>query len=123
VPLDPEGKPIIAALDETGRLRLAVKLLTWLTGKNILVWENGLDSMWNSFLRRWIDDPMHESTHWGPKYNKYPKNRNRGKVWLYSGMPMTSVKTQVFFCFLSVAFKGVLSFARPLQPESARGSS
>jgi hypothetical protein len=69
--------------------------------ENILVWEDGLDYMWNEGLGQWWDDPRRESNRFGPLWRpnsrKEPSDWNRGRVWLFSAIPVTSVKPHVLF--------------------------
>jgi hypothetical protein len=78
----------------TDQLVLAAQLLKWLQLKNILVWVDGLELMWNRLGSNWYPWPR-QTSHWGPGYKMGVANR--GPVRLYAVMPVMSVKTHVFF--------------------------
>jgi hypothetical protein len=102
---EPEPKPINLSGDNASRYRLVGALVRWLMEQNIVVWEDGLDSMWDKKRERWLDGPRD-----GPRYGPGlgPRGKlNRGKVRLCSVMPVTSVKTHRVF--LSVWFNRVLN--------------
>jgi hypothetical protein len=75
-------------------LQWTSRLLWWLNNQNILVWENGLEYMWDYGSGRWGSIP---APRWGPD-NHPGRPLNRGPVRLCSAIPATSAKTYVFFC-------------------------
>jgi hypothetical protein len=90
---EPPGGP--GPLDGPNRRKIAEKLLWWLQLQNILVWVDGLELMWNSPQSNWYPWPR-QTRHWGPGLDSMGRI-NRGPVRLYAVMPVTSVKTHVFF--------------------------
>ena len=74
--------PIIfdGAPDSNRQLRENALILAWFMGENILVWEDGLDCLWDSESETWGNDDnckRYGPTPPGPKYK-----RNRGPVWV-----------------------------------------
>jgi hypothetical protein len=80
----------------TNELVLVGRLLRWLQLQNILVWVDGLELMWgpSGQWHGWRAWPR-QTRHWGP--GSTMGVANRGLVRLYAVMPVTSVKTHVFF--------------------------
>jgi hypothetical protein len=88
---------VLIHAETAANLQWTSQLLWWLEGQNILVWENGLDYMWDYRLGWWVSERGHRSPHWGPD-NHPGRPLNRGPVRLCSAIPATSTKTYVFFC-------------------------
>jgi len=65
--LDARGNPLNLKGDNKDRLSLVARLIQYLISQNILVWEDGLDVMWNPAGGNWWDDPSHRrGPHRGP---------------------------------------------------------
>lgn len=103
--LDPKGNPLNLKGDNKDRLTLVAQLIQWLIQQNILVWDDGLDFMWDPNTGGWWDDPSHRR---GPP--RGPGGGaggalNRGPVRFFlfafcSVVEATSVRTHILF-FLS----------------------
>ena len=60
------------------RVDLLIKLVSWLRDQNILVWEGGLDWMWDPVEGYWYRG---EKYRWGPRYGPSESpEKNRGPV-------------------------------------------
>jgi hypothetical protein len=84
---------VVMDIAASPNLQWTSRLLWWLEEQDILVWENGLEYMWDYGSGRWVSTP---SPRWGPDMTRI--SLNRGSVRLCSAVPATSAKTYVFFC-------------------------
>jgi len=65
--LGPNKKPLNPPGSNTDRLTLVAQLVQWLISQNILVWEDGLDVMWDPASGNWWGDSDHRrGPHRGP---------------------------------------------------------
>ena len=78
-PMGPEDKAIdwFSSAASDRELVENTLILAWFMGENILVWEDGLDCLWNIQLRGWQDQNF-QCNRYGPSTD----GRNRGPVWV-----------------------------------------
>ena len=101
--LTPKGGPLNLKGDNGDRLTLVARLVQWLISQNILVWEDGLDVMWDPATGNWWDDSDHRrGPHRGPGGGA--AGLNRGPVCPCSPTSVTNTKTHSLSICLLVDF-------------------